>query len=235
MRSVIPISQFNCLVVDYLFLLLLIGIFMMLAGENLAAFPLNQLIQRYQKQKENPVAFELLERYKQCSHQQKGEIIWSLLAPHQSDLSKIVASMNEDPQEELQRLFLKLHTLFMKGKFPHSNWKYWLARILKNDLLNKKTRKGPVVSLPVEHLPEVETDEPYQEYDIGKLTSAIHQLNDTQRKVIELRYLKRREKLMTYKEIAEEMNCTVGQVHGYIDRAKLSLRKQLQKDISYPN
>ncbi|RMG21972.1 MAG: hypothetical protein D6730_17335, partial [Bacteroidetes bacterium] len=49
---------------------------------------------------------------------------------------------------------------------------------------------------------------------------------------VELRYLRRKEKLMTYKEIAQIMNCSVGQVHGYLDRAKENLRTLLAAEIS---
>ena len=215
---------------EYLVFFLLLGSLTIIAGEKLAGYSLQQLLARYQKQKENPVAFELIERYRTSDTHNQGNIIWTLLAAHQDDLSKIVASMNEDPQEELQKLFLKLHQLFLKGKFPATNWKYWLARILKNDLINKKKKKNPIVSLPLEYLPEMEEDTDGTRTNTQRLYQAIDQLTETQKQVIQLRYLKREDKLMTYKEIARIMNCSVGQVHGYLDRAKENLRNQMVPD-----
>ncbi|RMG23217.1 MAG: hypothetical protein D6730_14920, partial [Bacteroidetes bacterium] len=121
---------------------------MLLKAENLARYSVRKLIELYQEHKENALAFELLNRYRHVSNGEKGEILWGLLAPHTDDLARIAASMGEDPAEELQKLYLKLHALFVREKFPHSNWKYWLARILKNDLLNQKKRKNPLVSVP---------------------------------------------------------------------------------------
>lgn len=102
---------------------------------------------------------------------------------------------------------------------------------MRNDMLNKKTRKKPVVSLPMERLPELEAEEPKAELPPERLQQAISQLCDSQRQVVELRYLKKEGKLMTYKEIAEVMKCTVGQVHGYLDRAKENLRNSLHGSI----
>lgn len=192
--------------------------------KDLASYAVRELIQHYQKSKENDVALELLTRYRTASSREQGEIIWGLLAPHRSDLSKIIASLNEHPDDELQNLYIKLHGLFMRDKFPHKNWKYWLARILKNDLLNKKTKKNPIVSVPMEHLPEPETTSTEPKLNPTQMKAAIDKLAPNQKRVVELRYLNRGEKLMTYKEIAATMEVSVGQVHGYLDRAKENLR-----------
>lgn len=205
---------------------------MLLEGGNLAEYTLRTLIDLYHKSKENDLAFELLRRYRDVSNAEKGEILCGLLTPHANDLSKIVASMGEDPQEEIQRLYVKLHELFQRDKFPHSNWKYWLARILKNDLINKKKKKNPVVSMPVEVLPEAEEERSPEQIEQGKLLEAIGTLSDKQRRAIELRYLRPEGKLMTYKEIANVMNCSPGQVHGYLDRAKEKLRGLLAAERS---
>ena len=125
-----------------LVVLLLFAILAVLDNQNLAGYSINQLIQRYQKDTENDVAFALLNRYKSSDSNRQGEILWALLAPHRKDLARIVVGMKEDPEEELQKLFLKLHQLFQREKFPHSTWKFWLARIVKNDLLNQKKRKN---------------------------------------------------------------------------------------------
>ncbi|MEM7658063.1 MAG: sigma-70 family RNA polymerase sigma factor [Bacteroidota bacterium] len=215
---------------SYLYLVPL-AVFLMFKVKDLAAHSIRELMNRYRKEQDNPIAMELLGRYQAASQAEQGEIIWSLLKAHERDLSRIVARMGEDPEEELQNLYLKLHQLFMRGKFPESNWKYWLARIMRNDMLNKKTRKKPLVSLPMERLPEQEVEEPKAELPPERLQQAISQLCDSQRQVVELRYLKKEGKLMTYKEIAQAMNCTVGQVHGYLDRAKENLRHSLNGSI----
>ncbi|MEM7374511.1 MAG: sigma-70 family RNA polymerase sigma factor [Bacteroidota bacterium] len=188
---------------------------------------MRELIRSYQREKENPVALELLNRYRTSSNQERGEIIWGLLAPHRTDLSRIVASLNENPEDELQNLYIKLHGLFLRGKFPEKNWKHWLARILKNDMLNKKTKKNPIVSVPVERLPEAEAAPTEAPLNMNLLQKAVDKLPANQKRVVELRYLKRSEKLMTYKEIAATMQVSVGQVHGYLDRAKENLRIHL--------
>lgn len=209
--------------------LLLFAILTVLDNQNLTGYSINQLLQRYQKNTENDVAFALLSRYKSVGANQQGEILWGLLAPHQKDLARIVVGMKEDPEEELQKLFLKLHQLFLKDKFPHSTWKFWLARIVKNDLLNQKKKKNPLVSVPLEALPETEEESHQEAFNPDQLGNAIAKLTDTQRQVIQLRYGRPEGKLMTYKEIAEVMNCSIGQVHGYLDRAKENLRNNLNE------
>lgn len=211
-----------------LIITLFIGVILGIIDERLNGYSISQLIKRYQQKKENDIAMELLSRYKASDGRTQGEILSSLLLPHKEDLSKIVAGMREDPQEELQKLFLKLHHLFKQDKFPRSNWKYWLARIIKNDLLNKKKRKNPLIPLPVEELSIAapEANEP-DRINPNKLQDAISKLAVKQKQVVELRYLRSEGKLMTYKEIATQMNCSVGQVHGYLDRAKENLRTHL--------
>lgn len=209
-------------------LIMFLSVLVLLKGKEITEYSVRQLIQLYQELKENKVAFELLGRYKESSNSEKGEIIWGLLAPHTDDLSKIVMMMKEEPAEEFQKLYLKLHKLFMQEKFPHSNWKSWLARILKNSLINDKKRKNPIVSVPMERLPEVEVEEDSSSINEGLMYEAMKDLPETQRKVIELRYMRKEGKLMTYKEIAGIMNCSVGQVHGYLDRAKENLRNRMK-------
>ncbi|MEL6674818.1 MAG: RNA polymerase sigma factor [Bacteroidota bacterium] len=187
---------------------------------------------RYMREKENGVAFELLNRYRQVPDSEKGEIIWTLLSPHRADLAKIVVGMRENPDDELQKLYIKLHQLFMRDKFPYKNWKAWLARILRNDLLNKKNQKNLLVAMPVEVLPEVETEEVEERLPLSVLEKAVARLAPTQQEVIKLRYFGGKEgKLMTYKEIATKMDCSVGQVHGYLDRAKENLRNHLNGQV----
>ncbi|MEZ4776519.1 MAG: RNA polymerase sigma factor [Bacteroidia bacterium] len=212
------------------FILLLCALALM-AEKGLKGFSIGELIKQYFSSKENQVALELLLRYKEASEKERGEIIWSLLAPHRKDLSKIIAAMNENPQDEIQRLYVRLHHLFLQGKIPDKNWKSWLARILRNDLINQKKRKSPVISLSFEHLPEPENPQPDENMNTNKLHEALKKLPDAQRQVIELRYMQSEDKIMTYKEIAVLMNCSVGQVHGYLDRAKENLRMNLNEYV----
>lgn len=207
------------------------GVWMILAEKDLTRSSVSELMGSYRKSPENQVALELLSRYGDAEPNSRGEIIWTLLAPHQQDLSKIIASLKEDPQEEIQRLYVRLHHLFIKGKFPDKNWKSWLARILRNDLLNQKKRTNRLVSLPFEYLPETEDVVSDETLNPQLLKSAISKLTETQRKVIELRYLQTEGKLLTYKQIAEMMGCSTGQVHGYLDRAKENLRNHLNEYV----
>lgn len=219
---------------EYTVLLLLFwGVLAMIKRGDLSGYSIRELTKRYPKDKENDVALALLDRYQKASRQEQGDILWSLLSPHKTDLSRIIASMREEPDEELQKLFIKLHQLFLRGKFPEKNWKYWLARILRNDLINKKKQKNPIVSIPIEILPEAEAPEDYDENESNtkRLHQAISVLADRQKQAVELRYLQKQGKLMTYKEIAGIMDCSVGQVHGYLDRAKENLRNQLNELI----
>ena len=207
-------------------------VLMVAGGASLVGFSLHQLIKLYQQQTENPVAFELINRYKTANAKEQGEIIWGLLAPHQQDLERIVVSMKEDPQEELQKLFLKLHQLFLREKFPHSNWKYWLSRILRNELLNLKKQRKPLVSLTMDTPVEID-DTQERETWFGLLEDAVDKLSENQKQVIELRYGREEGKLMTYKEIASIMRCSIGQVHGYLDRAKENLRSHFNELVEY--
>ena len=217
----------------YIILCLLLGTLMIVGSEALSKYSIAHLIQRYREKKENEVVFELLGRYQNASNKEKGDMIFGLLEPHKKDLARIIISMNEDPDEELQKLYIKLHELFMNGKFPYKNWKYWLARILKNDLLNIKKRNNPFIPLPIERLPEVEEEEKEETLSVNSVEEAIRDLSETQRMAVELRYLTRGEKLMSYKEIAAAMNCSVGQVHGYLDRAKENLRNKMAANNNF--
>ncbi|MDX2247157.1 MAG: RNA polymerase sigma factor [Bacteroidia bacterium] len=216
---------------DVTVIILLVGALALVVEKSLQGFSIGELIKKYFSSKDNQVALELLLRYREASEKERGEIIWSLLAPHRQDLSKIIAAMNENPQDEIQRLYVRLHHLFLQGKIPDKNWKSWLARILRNDLINQKKRKSPVLSLSFEHLPEPENPQPDETMSTNKLQEALRKLPDAQRQVIELRYLQSEDKIMTYKEIADIMNCSVGQVHGYLDRAKENLRMNLNEYV----
>jgi RNA polymerase sigma factor (sigma-70 family) len=205
------------------------GVLMVAQAGPAAGSTVMELIRKYQRKTENDVAFALIDRYKSSNRQQQGEIIWGLLAPHQQDLSRIVAGMNEDPQEEMQKLFLKIHELFVREKYPHSNWKYWLSRIVKNEIINQKKRQKNFSGLPTDLIEEVDNTEE-RERKLTQLKQAIERLSENQKKAILLRYGPNKEdKLMTYKEMASVMQCSPGQVHGYLDRAKENLRNYLNE------
>ena len=85
----------------------------------------------------------------------------------------------------------------------------------------------PFIPLPIERLPEVEEEEVEDvELNSKALEKAVSGLSEKQKQAVELRYLNRGEKLMSYKEIASIMKCSTGQVHGYLDRAKENLRNK---------
>ena len=206
-----------------------LGVLMIVRAGPAAGSTLTELIRKYQRKTENDLAFELIDRYKNANRQEQGEIIWGLLAPHQQDLSRIVASLNEDPQEEMQKLFLKIHELFVREKYPHSNWKYWLARILKNEIINQKKQQKTFSGLPTDIMEAVDNTEE-REQKLTQLKQAIERLSENQKKAIQLRYGSTKEgKLITYKEMASVMQCSPGQVHGYLDRAKENLRNYLNE------
>lgn len=206
-----------------------LGVLMIVRAGPAAGSTVTELIHKYQRKTENDLAFELIDRYKNANRQEQGEIIWGLLAPHKQDLSRIVASMNEDPQEEMQKLFLKIHELFVREKYPHSNWKYWLSRILKNEIINQKKQQKTFSGLPTDIMEAVDNTEE-REQKLTQLKQAIERLSENQKKAIQLRYGSVKEgKLMTYKEMASVMHCSPGQVHGYLDRAKENLRNYLNE------
>jgi RNA polymerase sigma-70 factor (ECF subfamily) len=166
---------------------------------------------------------ELLQRY-----QIHVEKILCHLAPDWQDRADLV-------QEVWIRVYRNLPRLSEPGKFSS-----WLSRITTNlfyDELRKRKRMAPLLSLDAPRVVEegemeweiaAETPEPGEEMNrqefYRQLQAAIAELPDIFRTTIMLREIEG----MTYEEIAEITQSTLGTVKSRIARARYRLQLQLQ-------
>jgi RNA polymerase sigma factor (sigma-70 family) len=166
---------------------------------------------------------ELLQRY-----QIHVEKILCHLAPDWQDRADLV-------QEVWIRVYRNLPRLSEPGKFSG-----WLSRITTNlfyDELRKRKRRAPLLSLDAPLLVEegemeweiaAETPEPGEEMNrqefYSQLQAAIAELPDIFRTTIMLREIEG----MSYEEIAEITQSTLGTVKSRIARARYRLQLQLQ-------
>ncbi len=185
----------------------------------------DDLVRRCQSgQRPDRVAFsELLRRYQ--SHVDK---ILYHLAPDWQDRSDMA-------QEVWLRVYRSIQRLSEPAKFQG-----WLSRIVTNlfyDELRKRKRSAPLVSLDAPlsiNDSEIEWDiastdpEPTEELDrrefYSQLQAAIAELPDIFRTTIVLREIEG----MSYEEIAEITNSSLGTVKSRIARARQRLQLQLQ-------
>ncbi len=126
-------------------------------------------------------------------------------------------------QEAFTEVFLKLKTYKYEASFGA-----WLKRIVVNKCLNKlKKRNIQFVNADNNQIPESyeEDTDNYAKYEVDKIITAVQQLPDGYRVVLELYLFEGYD----HEEISQILNISISTSKSQYSRAKLRLRKILKR------
>lgn len=185
-----------------------------MSQDNFHNFSDNELLQQYYTTKNKQVLGALLERY-------------TLLLL--GTCIKYLKS-TEEAKDAVQQIFYKVINEVDKYKIDY--FKSWLYMVTKNHCLMQLRNKHLVI--PIEAQNDL-TEEPIsfndiwqQEQNIEALHAAIQQLNDEQKKCIQLFYLEKN----SYRQIALTTGLSLMQVKSCIQNGKRNLKLMLSKKIN---
>ena len=137
------------------------------------------------------------------------------------------SSCPEDAQDNFQEGFIKafksIHQFSHEGSFEG-----WLRRIMINQCMawHRKNRTLFVVEDPLQYKTELYVEEEREEeYPIDKINSLIKMMPSQYQTVFSLYVIED----YSHKEIAEQLNISVGTSKSNLSRAKAWLRKELNK------
>lgn len=139
----------------------------------------------------------------------------------------------EDAQDTTQDVFLSVWQNIHKFQF-RSRFSTWLYKIVKNKCLNvidqKKRRKtDPMEIDDTQPWVPLDTVTPEQEVLRTEQTEILHaalgKLKESYRTILVLRELRE----LSYEEIAEILNCTLGRVKSRLHEARKALRQELER------
>lgn len=139
----------------------------------------------------------------------------------------------EDAEDAAQDAFLSVWQNIESFKF-RSRFSTWLYRIVKNKCLNvidqRKRRKTDPMDIddsqpwvPLDNVtPEQET---LRNEQSEILHAALDRLKESYRTILVLRELRE----LSYEEIAEVLNCTLGRVKSRLHEARKALKEELER------
>lgn len=139
----------------------------------------------------------------------------------------------EDAQDATQDVFLSVWQNIHKFQF-RSRFSTWLYRIVRNKCLNlidqKKRRKTEPMEID-DSQPWVPVDSKTPEQEVLRteqseiLHTALGRLKESYRTILVLRELRE----LSYEEIAEILDCTLGRVKSRLHEARKALRVELER------
>lgn len=140
---------------------------------------------------------------------------------------------HEDAEDAAQDAFLSVWQNIENFKF-RSRFSTWLYRIVKNKCLNvidqRKRRKTDPMDID-DSQPWVPLDTVTPEQETLRteqseiLHAALDRLKESYRTILVLRELRE----LSYEEIAEVLNCTLGRVKSRLHEARKALREELER------
>ena len=148
------------------------------------------------------------------------------------NLCRYLLGNPQDAEDAAQDVFLKAYRKLRNFK-PESSLYTWLYRIAVNTCLDHKRKFRPEPFKDQSLAENVPSSEPspeqrYQSKEIGQaIQSALDQLPKQSRAVIVLREVEG----LSYEEMAEVLNTSVGTVKSRISRTREELRRILQKKM----
>ena len=167
-----------------------------------------------------------------------------LVETYQSKVFNMAYSMlsnYDDANDAAQEVFLKVYKNINKfeGKSSLSTWIYRICVNVCNDMLRKRTRSVPVISLfssakndndeekPLEIKDNTPTPEERLEMTEtqAEVRRALSELSDEFKTVITLYDLEG----LSYDEISEILKCPVGTIKSRLNRARKALKKNLSE------
>ncbi|MFC1718758.1 sigma-70 family RNA polymerase sigma factor [Candidatus Poribacteria bacterium] len=148
--------------------------------------------------------------------------------------SALYMARNEnDAQDLVQDTYLRAYKFFDKFK-EGTNCRAWLLRILRNTFVNtirRDKRRPQIIHLPemMDHGVELPADTDPEDWVFGDLfdddmTAAISELPEEYRTAVLLADVEG----LSYKEIADVMDCPTGTVMSRLHRGRGLLREKLQ-------
>lgn len=177
-----------------------------------------QLIALYKEQNEISVVGILFKRYK--------HLVYGVCLKYLKD--------EDESKDAVMQIFEKLITDLKKHEI--SNFKAWLHTVSKNHclmLLRKNKSKGiQQIDASESSMEVVEMNELWhpdnsteKETVLQRLEDAIQQLNDEQKKCIELFYLEEK----SYQQVSESTGYSMMQVKSFIQNGKRNLKLMMEK------
>lgn len=140
---------------------------------------------------------------------------------------------HEDAQDAAQDAFLSVWQNINKFQF-RSQFSTWLYRIVKNKCLNvidqrKRRKTEPMEIDDSQPWVPLDTVTPEQEALRSEqseiLHAALNRLKESYRTILVLRELRE----LSYEEIAEVLNCTLGRVKSRLHEARKALKDELER------
>ncbi len=173
--------------------------------------PDEELIHRYVHRQEHAAVNVLFERY--------GHLVYGVCVKYLKDA--------EAAKDAMQQIFIKL--LDDLKRFNVENFKPWLYQVTKNYCFMQLRRSVPVTNNELATNVDMEFEEDWhhkieKEQLLDKLEAAVGQLNDEQRRCIDLFYLQK----LTYAEVAAKTGYSVLQVKSAIQNGRRNLKIKLE-------
>lgn len=172
-----------------------------------------ELVYRYAQKGEGLAINVLFERY--------GHLVFGVCLKYLKE--------PEAAKDAMQQVFIKL--LEDLKRFKIDNFKPWLYQVARNYCFMQLRKNNPVVSSDLEFSSEkdMEFEDEWhhkmeREHMLERLEDAVQELNEEQRRCIELFYLEKN----TYQEIAEKTGYSLMQVKSAIQNGKRNLKLKLE-------
>ncbi len=140
---------------------------------------------------------------------------------------------HEDAQDAVQDTFLSVWQNIGKFEF-RSRFSTWLYRIVRNKCINvidqrKRRKTDPMEIDDTQPWVPLDTTTPEQEALHTEqreiLHTALGKLKESYRTILILRELRE----LSYEEIAETLNCTLGRVKSRLHEARKALKTELER------
>jgi RNA polymerase sigma-70 factor (ECF subfamily) len=158
------------------------------------------------------------------------EAFAELIDRYQRPLRYFVTRLVGDPeraeefcQETWLTVLRKIHTLRDAGTFTT-----WLYRIARNNVYQELRRKRKIVELDEDFAAAENTEEEIDfGDDVAKLHRCLDRLKPIHKEVLLLKSLEE----MSYEQMADVLECSIGTVRSRIFHAKEALRKELEESL----
>ena len=151
-----------------------------------------------------------------------------LINRYQAPLSYFINRLSANPemaedifQDTWLTVVRRIHSLKKLDAFPT-----WLYRIARNKVYQQLRRKKLLSKLDENiTVPNDNEDDVFSPEDAAKIHKCLKELQPEHKEILMLRFLEQ----MSYRQISEVLNCSLGTVKSRIHYAKLALKKEMEK------
>ena len=156
------------------------------------------------------------------------EALAELIDRYQASLRYFISRLSENP-ETAEDIFQDTWLTVIRRIYSLKNldaFSPWLYRIARNKVYQQLRRKKMVSKLDDKIMVSNNTeDDVFSGEDAKEIHRCLKELIPEYREVLMLRFLEQ----MSYKQISEVINCSLGTVKSRIHYAKLALKKEMEK------